>query len=90
MGLFSRIFGRRHGTNCACSSCGKQLRPFAQGGRGGDGLSLPKIEHDHGFCCERCHKIVCPVCSGQRAGQLGLREFVCTACGHTPLRTLHR
>jgi DNA-directed RNA polymerase subunit RPC12/RpoP len=89
MGIFSRLLGGRAG--CACSSCGKQLRPYAPPGGFGAALDLnPKIEQDHGFRCERCQKMVCPVCSGQRAGQLGLRDFVCTSCGHTPLRTLHR
>ncbi len=87
MGLFSRLIGG--GTRCACSSCGKQLRPYADSGSGMLDAA-PKIEQDHGFRCERCHALVCPVCSGQRASQLGLREFVCTSCGHTPLRTLHR
>ena len=87
MGLFSRLLG--HATQHTCTSCGKLLRPFDQrGGVPGLGESLPKIEHDNGFTCERCHQTVCPACSGQRAGQLGLRDFVCTSCGHTPLRTL--
>ena len=89
MGIFSRLLGG--GTRRICASCGKQLRRFdQQGATQADGASLPKIEHDHGFACERCHQIVCPACSGQRAGQLGLRDFVCTSCGHTPLRTLVR
>ena len=89
MGLFSRLLGGS--TSCSCSACGKALRPYAaQAGFGAVLDSAPKIEPDHGFCCERCHKIVCPVCSGRRAGQLGLKEFVCTSCGHAPLRTLHR
>jgi DNA-directed RNA polymerase subunit RPC12/RpoP len=87
MGLFSRLL--RGGTRYACAKCSKPLRPFGQVGTA-SGASLPKIEHDHGFACERCHQTVCPACAGQRAAQLGLREFVCTSCGHTPLHTLIR
>jgi rubrerythrin len=78
-----------------CAACGKLLRPFpvAKGsfaGTVGSAMNLPKIEADHGFVCEQCQSTVCPVCSGKKAGQLGVRAFVCTQCGHQPLKTIYR
>ncbi len=93
MGLVSRLWGGSSSSHtCTCRSCGKNLRPFVQAGSASpfEQPAMPKIEQDHGFVCEQCHSTVCPVCSGRRGGELGLRQFVCTACGHTPLATLYR
>jgi hypothetical protein len=90
-----RLFPGGHSMPRACASCQKPLRPFgAPGGMWsgtlGEMLSMPKIEADNGFVCEACGKAVCPVCSGKKAGTLGVREFVCTHCGHRPLKTIYR
>jgi hypothetical protein len=94
MGLFSRLLGGKPNSSrgCICKACGKPLRPFVETASASplDQPLLPRIEQDHVFVCERCHNAVCPVCSGRRGGELGLRQFVCTTCGHTPLETLHR
>ena len=78
-----------------CAHCGKQLRPFpVRGGMWSSTLgqlaSMPKIEADHGFVCEGCGKTICPVCAGNRASELGVREFVCTECGHRPMKKIYR
>jgi len=78
-----------------CASCSKSLRPF-QVPSGmyattvSDLLKMPKIEPDNGFKCEGCGGVICPVCSGKKASAIGIREFVCTECGHRPLRTIYR
>lgn len=78
-----------------CASCGKSVRPFAMAGGAWSGtlaeaMALPSIEPDHAYICEKCGVAVCPVCSGRRASQLGVRAFVCTSCGHMPLGTIYR
>ena len=80
----------------ACASCGQRVRPYA-GPRGGawsgtaDQLaSLPKIEPDNAFLCEQCGAMICPICAGRKASELGVRTFVCTKCGHTPVKTIFR
>lgn len=91
MGLLSRLFGGGQ----RCAACNKQLRKFpARGGRFsgtmGQLLATPKMEPDHGFVCDACTAIICPVCSGKRSSELGTRQFVCTECGHSPLATIYR
>ena len=78
-----------------CAQCGKKLKPFPVSGGMWSGTlgelaSRPQIEADHGFVCEKCEKTICPVCAGKRASELGVREFVCTECGHHPLKTIYR
>lgn len=78
-----------------CGSCGKAVRPFsapsgAWSGTAAAFAALPQIEPDHAFVCEGCDAAICPVCAGQRASQLGRREFVCPRCGQSPLRTIYR
>jgi DNA-directed RNA polymerase subunit RPC12/RpoP len=78
-----------------CAHCSKTLRPFPVSGGPWSGTlgqlnSMPKIEADNGFVCEGCGKTICPVCAGKRASELGVREFVCTECGHRPLKKIYR
>jgi hypothetical protein len=86
---------RLAGSPVSCHTCARAIEPFGlpRGtfvGTVGDLGSLPKIEPHHGFVCERCGKISCPVCSGRRATQENVRAFICTACGHRPLKTIYR
>ncbi len=78
----------------ACASCGIPLRrfPTVPGPWTGtlDEFAQLKIEPDHGFVCESCGAIVCPVCSGKKSGELGVRQFVCTRCGARPLHIIFR
>lgn len=78
----------------SCASCSKALRPFAVASGSWSGtveeLGQMKIEPDHGFVCDSCRAVICPVCSGKKASELGVREFVCTQCGTKPLRTIYR
>jgi len=78
-----------------CHQCGRVVQPFSMGGgmwsgTTGDLLSMPKIEAHHGFVCDGCGAVSCPVCSGRLATERGRREFVCTACGHAPITTIYR
>lgn len=77
---------------CAC--CSKSIRPFPVPPGPWTGtvneLSKLKIESDHGFVCDACNAVVCPVCSGKKASELGVREFVCSQCGAKPLKTIYR
>ncbi len=78
-----------------CATCQKTLRPFPLPSGMmvttlGAMSSMPRIDADNGFRCEGCGKIICPVCSGKRASAMGMREFVCTECGHRPLKTIYR
>jgi len=92
MGILSKLFG---GSGRKCATCGKSVRPL--GGRGGmwsgtaaQLLSMPKIEADNAFVCDKCGATICPVCSGNKASDMGIREFVCTQCGHRPIKTIYR
>lgn len=78
-----------------CAACGKSVRPL--GGRGGTWsgsaaqlLSMPKIEPDNAFVCEKCGATIRPVCSGNKASNMGIREFVCTQCGYHPVKRIYR
>lgn len=83
MGLFSK--------KVKCISCGTTVEPFpvASGMWSGTLGNIPKIEAYHAFVCESCGAHVCPVCSGKKATALGVREFVCTQCGHRPMKTIY-
>lgn len=88
----ARVKAKRVGL---CASCHKSLKPFSSpggmwAGTISDLTNLPKIEPDSGFVCEGCSQTICPVCSGKKAGELGIREFVCTECGYKPLKTVYR
>lgn len=78
----------------ACSKCGKAVRPFAhpKGAFVGTLAELAdvQIEPDHALVCSACGAVACPVCLGQEAGRRGLRQFVCTGCGHSPVNTIYR
>ena len=78
----------------ACAACGKSLRPFsllahALGDTTGGAMGRPKIEADHGFVCEQCQNTICEACSFKKSEQMGVRAFVCTECGHQPLKTFY-
>lgn len=78
-----------------CVACQKPLRPFsiASGmwsGTLSDQRSMPRIEPDNGFECDSCGHTICPICSGRKASELGIRAFVCTYCGYSPLATIYR
>ena len=86
---------REASTREQCHACSRAIEPFRQSGGMlagtlGDLGGLPRIEAYHGLVCDSCGMMSCPVCSGRKAGELGLRTFVCTACGHTPLTTVFR
>lgn len=76
----------------SCAACNKVIKPLSvQGGMwGGTVADMPKIESDNGFVCESCGHIICVVCSGKKGSERGIREFVCTKCGHSPLKTFYR
>lgn len=77
-----------------CSACWKVLKPFPvpAGPWAGtiEDLKGIKLGPDHALVCDQCVGVVCLVCSGEKASELGMREFVCTACGHSPLRKVYR
>jgi hypothetical protein len=81
-------------TGPKCVSCEKAVKSFPHAGGmfGGtvSDLSDMKLEADHAFRCESCQNLVCPVCSGKKASELGIREFVCPKCSHRPLKTIFR
>lgn len=88
-------FEKHQANNRKCAACGKLVRPL--GGRGGmrfgaaaQLLAIPKIEEDNAFICEKCGATICPVCSGNKASTLGVSEFVCTQCGHRPIKAIFR
>ncbi|MBN2031248.1 hypothetical protein JW824_13520 [bacterium] len=81
------------GDLCAC--CSKNLRRFPISGGPwsetiGELSSMPRIEADHGFVCDECGSVICPVCAGKKASEMGVRQFVCTECGYMPLKTIYR
>jgi len=88
MSIFQNLFGG----GSRCNACHKKIRRFSvPGGRWSGTIDqLPRIEPDHAFVCEKCGAKVCPVCSGKRAGELGMKALVCTECGHSPLKTIYR
>ena len=84
---------RKNGERCA--NCGKNVTPFPGpggmwSGTVGELASMPQIESHHAFVCEDCHSTICPVCLGKKASELGVRMFVCTQCGHKPVKTIYR
>jgi hypothetical protein len=84
--------GKRPGAVCA--SCSRSIQPFSTPPGMWSGtveeLMKLKIEPDHGLVCAVCDAVVCPVCSGKKASELGAQQFVCTQCGARPLKTIYR
>ncbi len=78
-----------------CAACSKGLTPFPVAGGSWSGtmveyMNMPQIEPHHGLVCEGCQKIFCPVCLGNKATELGVREFVCIECGYKPIKKIFR
>lgn len=77
-----------------CAQCSKPLRSFPHPGGTWTGtvaeFAQMKLEPDRGLVCPKCRAVVCPECSGQKATELQVREFVCTACGARPLKEIYR
>lgn len=82
-------------TGARCHECSRAIEPFGMAGGTWTGslddlATLPAIQTHNGFVCNSCGKVSCPVCSGRKASERGVREFVCTACGHSPISTIYR
>ena len=80
----------------SCATCGRHVRPYAGPGPGrwtGTGeqfAEMPRIEAFNAFRCEACGALICPTCAGNMASELGVNMFVCTECGHKPIKTIYR
>ncbi len=79
-----------------CSCCGKTVVALGHtseiraGSLGSVMGSIPEIKGNNAFMCEKCNSIFCPVCSGNKAGNMNLNDFICTHCNHYPVERIFR
>ena len=84
----------QEGAGATCDSCGKKVLGLGISGGPWTGtvaeLASLRPQPDNALLCEGCGARICMVCAGRKGSESGVREFICTKCGHHPMRSFFR